>query len=116
MSGEPKPTLTEADCRLLNLKGLAARLGVSYDFVKDMRSNGFELPFGGLTTLTHALRWINAHGNFREDARLLRLSNRRGRASRRPRTNAGKCDALPSRRDAQSSSPHSQECPRELAA
>lgn len=68
--------LTPEDCRLLNLTQLAEHLGVSYDFVKDMRKMGFTLPIGGLTPLSHALDWLNENPNFREDARLLKLSRR----------------------------------------
>ena len=108
--------LTSNDCQLLNLRKLACRLSVSYDFVKDMRMMGFEMPFGGLTTLTHALDWLNSNPNFREDARILKLSKRRGRGERHQRRVADKCDELPLRRDGLSSSLYSQERQHGLAA
>lgn len=116
MSSANIPILTELDCTLLNLTQLAGRLNVAYDYVKDMRRVGFECPFGGLTTLTHALNWINRNPNFREQARRIKLLVRPARASRHLRRAAGKSDALPSRRDEQSSSPDSRESPHELAA
>jgi len=70
------PVLTEADHRLLNGKQLAAKLGVKYDFVKEMRLVGFNPPISGLTTLTYALDWLNRYPNFREDARILKLSRK----------------------------------------
>lgn len=68
--------LTAEDCKLLNLTQLAEHLGVKYQFVKDMRMVGFSLPIGGLTTLNHAIDWLNANPNFREDAQVLKLSKR----------------------------------------
>lgn len=70
------PVLTEADHRLLNGKQLAEELGVKYDFVKEMRLVGFVPPVSGLTTLSYALAWLNRHPNFREDARILKLSRK----------------------------------------
>ena len=70
------PVLTEADHRLLNGKQLAEKLEVKYDFVKEMRLVGFNPPISGLTTLTYALDWLNRHPNFREDARILKLSRK----------------------------------------
>ena len=78
--------LTRNDYKLLNLKGLSQEMNVSYDFVKDMRSAGFEAPIGGLTTLTHAIDWLNSNPNFRENARLLKQSERRVKTSRRQQT------------------------------
>jgi len=108
--------LTEEDCKLLNLRRLAQRLDVSYDYVKDMRRAGFELPYGGMTTITHALNWINTNRNFREDVRILKLSTRRGRGEHHQRQAAGKCDELPLKHDARSSALDSQEHQHELAA
>lgn len=68
--------LSVADHHLLNGRQLAEHLEVKYDFVKDMRLAGFQPPISGLTTLTYALDWINRHPNFREDARILKLSRR----------------------------------------
>lgn len=116
MSSTSIPTLTEQDCSLLNLKQLAGKLNVAYDFVKDMRRVGFECPFGGLTTLTHALNWINCNPDFREKARHIKLLVRPARALRHLRRAADKSDELPSRHDGQSSLPDSQESPHELAA
>jgi len=70
------PVLTEADHQLLNGKQLAEKLGVKYDFVKEMRLVGFNPPISGLTTLTYALDWLNRYPNFREDARILKLSRK----------------------------------------
>jgi hypothetical protein len=108
--------LTESDCTLLNLKALAGKLNVSYDFVKDMRKMGFEMPFGGLTTLTHALHWLNTHLDFRERARLLKLARPRGRRARLQLLDAGKSGESRSMRDSQSFSPCSRESLHELAA
>ena len=68
--------LSGADHVLLNGRQLAQRLGVKYDFVKDMRLAGFQPPISNLTTLSHAITWINRHPNFREDARILKLSRK----------------------------------------
>jgi hypothetical protein len=66
--------LTEKDHKLMNLTQLGRELNVSPDFVKDMRTIGFPLPIGGMTTLTFAMTWLNQNPNFREDARILKLS------------------------------------------
>jgi hypothetical protein len=47
--------LTEKDHKLMNLTQLGRELNVSPDFVKDMRTMGFPLPVGGMTTLTFAI-------------------------------------------------------------
>ena len=108
--------LTSKDCQLLNLKQLSNRLGVSYDFVKDMRLMGFDMPFGSLTTLTHALDWINENSDFRADARILKLSARREQGGHHQRQAAGKCDELRLKHDARSSALDSLEPQHELAA
>ncbi len=64
------------DHRLLNGRQLAELLNVKYDFYKDMRLAGFVPPISGLTTATYAMDWINRYPNFREDARILKLSRR----------------------------------------
>lgn len=92
------------DCRLLNMKQLSATLGVSYDYVKDMSRMGFELPYGGMTTLTHALNWINANPDFRADARILKLSNRPKHPGHLQRQAADRYDAPLLKRGSQSSS------------
>jgi hypothetical protein len=99
--------LTSEDCKLLNLRGLASRMEVSYDYVKDMKKMGFELPYGGMTTLTHALNWINANPDFRADARILKLSDRPKHHEHRQHPAAGKCDAPLLKRGSQSSSQRS---------
>ena len=99
--------LTADDCKLLNLRGLSSRMEVSYDYVKDMKKMGFELPYGGMTTLTHALNWINANPYFREDARILKLSDRPKHHEHRQRSTAGKFDAPLLKHGSRSSSLHS---------
>ena len=69
--------LTENDHKLMNLTQLAKELNVSYDFVKEMRVMGFELPIGGMTTLTYAMAWLNQNPTFRDDAKILKQSKRR---------------------------------------
>ena len=113
---KPPCVLTPQDCQLLNMKELAERLNVSYDFGKDMRKMGFSMPFGGRTTLTNALEWLKTNPNFRDDARQLKLSKRRGRVSRRPRRAAGKYDESPLMRDGRSSSPNPPNNQHGLAA
>lgn len=105
--GYTKCIITEEDCILYNLKGLSGRLKVSYDYVKDMKKMGFELPYGGMTTLTHALNWINANPDFREDARILKLSDRPKHHEHRQRSTAGKFDAPLLKHGSRSSSLHS---------
>jgi len=73
-SNEVVEVLTEKDHKLLTLTQLGKELNVSPDFVKDMRTMGFPLPIGGKTTLTYAMNWLNHNPNFREDARILKLS------------------------------------------
>ncbi len=73
-SNDAVEVLTEKDHKLLNLTQLGKEFGVSPDFVKDMRIMGFSLPIGGKTTLTYAMDWLNHNPNFREDARILKLS------------------------------------------
>jgi hypothetical protein len=88
------PVLTETDHRLFNGKQLVEELGVKYDFWKDMRLAGFIPPISGLTTLTYAREWINRHPNFREDARILKLSKKPKLAVSLPRQAAGKSGSL----------------------
>ena len=102
--------LTAADCILYNLTGIAGRMKVSYDYVKDMKKMGFELPYGGMTTLTHALNWINANPDFRSDARILKLSSHPKHHEHRQHRAAGKFDAPPLKRGSRSSSRHSLVC------
>ena len=96
--------ITNDDCKLMNLKSLAERLGVSYDYVKDMKKMGFELPYGGMTTLSHALRWLNANPNFREDARILKTSGCLSNLRHHPRQSSGKFDSPQLKRGSLSSS------------
>lgn len=110
------PVLTEADHRLLNGKQLAEKLGVKYDFVKDMRLVGFVPPMSGLTTLSYALAWLNRHPNFREDARVLKLSRRPRLVVSLQRRGAGKSDSLRLTRGGRHSSRQLQNGPLELAA
>lgn len=82
--------LTNVDHTLLNGRQLVERLNVKYDFFKDMRLVGFQPPVGGLSTLTYAMDWLNKHPNFREDARILRLSRKPKHALSRSRPASGK--------------------------
>ena len=90
----PAPKSTEFDYTLLNLRQLGQNLNVSYDFVKDMRRAGFDMPFGGLTTISHAWEWLQENGTFRETARKFRLLNRRANSVRRQRQGADKYGSL----------------------
>ena len=105
------PVLTEADHRLFNGRQLVEELGVKYDFWKDMRLAGFIPPISGLTTLTYAREWINRHPNFREDARILKLSRKPRLAVSQARQGVGKSDSLRLMRDGRRSS---QRTPRIL--
>jgi hypothetical protein len=101
--------LTPEDCTLYNLTRLASKLGVSYDYVKDMKKMGFELPYGGMTTLTHALNWINANPNFRSDARILKCSVRPKSHEHPQRPASGRYDSPRLKRGSRSSSLYSLE-------
>ena len=68
--------LSIADHHLLNGRQLIERLGVKYDFFKDMRLAGFQPPIAGMTTLGYALDWLNKNPDFREDARILKLARK----------------------------------------
>ena len=105
------PVLTEADHRLFNGRQFVEELGVKYDFWKDMRLAGFIPPISGLTTLTYAREWINRHPNFREDARILKLSRKPRLAVSQARQGVGKSDSLRLMRDGRRSS---QRTPRIL--
>jgi hypothetical protein len=95
--------LSDNDHRLLNGQQLVKSLGVKYDFFKDMRLAGFQPPIAGLTTLTYANNWLNRNPDFRENARILKLSRRpRLTANPRPR-GVGKSDAPQLRRGGQRS-------------
>jgi hypothetical protein len=98
------PVLTEADHRLFNGRQLVEELRVKYDFWKDMRLAGFIPPISGLTTLTYAREWINRHPNFREDARILKLSRKPRLAVSQARQGVGKSDSLRLMRDGRRSS------------
>jgi len=108
--------LTVQDCKLLNLRDLSLELNVRYDYVKDMKKVGFPMPFGGRTTLTLAVQWLNKHPNFREDARLLKLSNRPKLRAHPQRPNAGKSGEPRLRNGSRSSARHSLVSQHELAA
>ena len=77
--------LSHADHCLLNGRQLSVALNVKYDFVKEMRLVGFIPPISGLTTLSYAFAWLNRHPNFREDARILKLSRKPKLAVNPPR-------------------------------
>jgi len=110
------PILTEEDHRLLNGKQLAEELGVKYDFVKEMRLAGFIPPMSGLTTLTFARDWLNRRPNFREDARILKLSRKPKLALSPQRRVVGKSDSLRLMRGGRRSSRRLLNGPLELAA
>jgi len=110
------PILTEEDHRLLNGKQLAEELGVSYDFVKEMRLAGFIPPISGLTTLSYAIAWLNRHPNFREDARILKLSRKPRLAVNPARQDVGKSGSLQLMRGGRRSSLRPLNGPLELAA
>ena len=110
------PVLTEADHRLLNGRQLAEELGVKYDFVKEMRLVGFIPPISGLTTLSYASAWLNRHPNFREDARILKLSRKPRLAVSLPRQAAGKSGSLRLMRGERRSAQRPLNGPLELAA
>ena len=110
------PVLTEADHRLLNGKRLAEELGVKYDFFKDMRLAGFNPPISGLTTVTYGREWLNRHPNFREDARILKLSGRPRLVVSLQRRGVGKSDSPRLKRGGLRSSRRLQNGPLELAA
>ena len=108
--------LTVEDCKLLNLRDLSLALNVRYDYVKDMKKMGFDMRFGGRTTLTIAVQWLNQNPNFREDARLLKLSNRPKRRAHPQRPTADKFDAPRLKNGSRSSARHSLVSQHELAA
>lgn len=68
--------LSDKDHRLLNGRQLVEALGVKYDFFKDMKLTGFHPPIAGLTTLSYAINWLNRNPDFRDDARILKLSRK----------------------------------------
>jgi len=61
--------------KLLNLTQLADELGVSYQFTKDASTSGLPL-YGGRTTYSDARAWIEVHPDFREQARLIRATQK----------------------------------------
>lgn len=93
-----EPAMPPQDYTLLSGVQLAKQLNVAYDFVKDMRKAGYEMPIGGLTTLTHAWKWLSENGDFRERARTFRLLERPANRARHRRQAAGKCGESLSRR------------------
>ncbi len=99
----PDAALSLSDHNLLNGRQLVARLGVKYDFFKDMRLAGFQPPIAGFTTLSYAIEWLNERPDFREEARILKLSRkpRRGVSPQRP--TSGKSGALRLKRGGQRS-------------
>jgi len=108
--------LSLRDHRLLNGRQLAKQLGVSYDYVKDMRLTGFQPPIGGLTTITYALNWLNEHPDFRENARILKLSRKPKLVVSPQRRAVGKSDSPRLMRGGRRSSRRLQNVPLELAA
>lgn len=103
-SGPTGGALSMADHRLLNGRQLVDCLGVKYDFFKDMRLSGFQPPIAGLSTLTYALEWLNKHPDFREDAKILKLSRKPRLAVSPQRRAAGKSDSLRLKRGGRRSS------------
>lgn len=108
--------LSHADHCLLNGRQLCVALNVKYDFVKDMRLVGFIPPISGLTTLSYALAWLNRHPNFREDARILKLSRQPKLAVNLPRRAVGKSCGLRLMRGGPRSSRRPPRIPLESAA
>ena len=108
--------LSHSDHCLLNGRQLCVALNVKYDFVKDMRLVGFIPPISGLTTLSYALAWLNRHPNFREDARILKLSRKPKLAVSLPRQAAGKSGSLRLMRGERRSAQRPLNGPLELAA
>lgn len=118
-TGSAGPTggaLSMADHRLLNGRQLVDCLGVKYDFFKDMRLAGFQPPIAGLSTLTHALEWLNKHPDFREDAGILKLSRKPKLAVSPQRRAVGKSDSPRLMRGGRRSSQRPLNAPVELAA
>jgi hypothetical protein len=89
----PNAVLSIADHHLLNGRQLTERLGVKYDFFKDMRLAGFQPPIAGMTTIGYALDWLNKNPDFRDDARILKLSGRPKLAVSPRLRGVGKSDA-----------------------
>lgn len=108
--------LTLEDHKLLNQRELANELNVSYDYVKDMRKVGFLMPFGGKTTLSHAIAWINQSPDFRSDARILKLSRRPKPRVHPQRPTAGRSGEPRLKNGSRSSAQHSPAYQHELAA
>lgn len=108
--------LSADDHRLLNGRQLVDRLGVKYDFFKDMKLAGFQPPIAGLTTATYAWNWLNKNPNFREDARILKLSRKPKLVVNPRRRDVGRSDALRLKRGGQRSSQRTQRIPLESAA
>ena len=50
---------------LINCKQLAARMGRNAGYVSAMKGAGYDLPYPGRTTLSHALNWLGDHPDFR---------------------------------------------------
>lgn len=115
-SNDTVAVLTEEDHELMNLTQLSKVLKVSYDFIKDMRTMGFTLPIGGMTTLSFALGWLNQNPNFREDARILKLSRRPRPRVHPQRPTAGRSYEPRLKNGSRSSARHSLACQHELAA
>ena len=108
--------LSVADHRLLNGRQLVELFCVKYDFYKDMRLTGFVPPISGLTTATYAMDWINRYPNFREDARILKLSRKPKLVVSPQRRAVGKSDSPRLMRGGRRSSRRLQNVPLELAA
>jgi hypothetical protein len=59
------------EVKLLNLKQLADAFGVPYQYVKDASTAGLPL-IGGRITASSAMAWLEAHPDFRAEARMAR--------------------------------------------
>lgn len=93
MEGAVDVVLSDKDHRLLNGRQLVEALGVKYDFFKDMKLTGFHPPIAGLTTLNYATNWLNRNPDFRDNARILKLSRRPKLIVNPPRPSVGKSDS-----------------------
>lgn len=68
---KPEPAV-----ELLTQKALAAKLGVSTDWIRAMRRQGFPMP-GGRGFLSDAVEWLRGNPSFKVSAALGKASKRR---------------------------------------
>ena len=86
-ASQTAPVLVASET-LLNCGQLAEAMGRNPYYVTAMKSAGYQMPYPGRTTLSHALAWLAAHLDFKTTGYAMHLTPR----AHRPRRAVDKFD------------------------